>query len=458
MSTVERNEQDTEALVEQLVGEGVQYAVGTWIDIQGRAKGKIVPIDHFSGLVSGSERYTPRGLGDLGQMTPEEDECVALPDPTSLRVLPWDRRFAWMAADLLYAGTEPFELCTRSILKRQIERATARGVCFELGVEPEIYVFRADSLDAASGRQQPIAPSGDLWPTPAYDLEVSLDLMPFLDPMVRYMTETGFGVFSFDAEGGEGQVEFDFAHAPVLEMADRLTLFRLMAKQVAKESGLAVTFMPKPWSGAWGSGAHFNMSLTDLETGANTFRSAEDPRGAGWSRDAYAFAGGLIRHAAALAAVATPTVNSFKRLTPELSRGEVSWAPIWAAYGFNNRSCMLRLPANRPAIENRAVDSAANTYVTAAMMLAAGLEGIEAGLDPGEATVERAYGEAPSEGASRLPRNLLEAIEAFAEDPLTYEVFPPEFVAAYIDMKRREWEEYHAEVGEWERRRYLTLF
>jgi len=458
MSTAERSEQDVEALVERLVGEGVQYAVGTWIDIQGRAKGKVVPIDHLSALISGSERYTPRGLGDLGQMTPEEDECVALPDPTTLRVLPWDRRFAWMAADLLYGGTDPFELCGRSILKRQIERAAALGMSFELGVETELYVFRAESLDSPNGPLQPIQRSGNLWPTPAYDLEVELDLMPFLDPMVRYMNETGFGVYSFDAEGGEAQVEFDFAHAPVLEMADRLTLFRLMAKQVAKEAGLAVTFMPKPWSGAWGSGAHFNMSLTDLDTGINRFRSEDDPRGLGWSREAYAFAAGIIRHAAGLAAVATPTVNSYKRLTPELARGEVSWAPIWAAYGFNNRSCMLRLPANRPALENRAVDSAANVYITAAMMLAAGLDGIEAELDPGEPTLERAYGEAPSEAAVRLPRNLLEAIEAFAADPLAYEVFPAEFVAAYTDMKRREWEEYHAEVGDWERRRYLSLF
>jgi glutamine synthetase len=253
-------------------------------------------------------------------------------------------------------------------------------------------------------------------------------------------------------------VEFDFAHAPVLEMADRLTLFRLMAKQVAKESGLAVTFMPKPWTGAWGSGAHFNMSLVDLESGVNLFPAEDDPRGFGWSPAAYGFAAGIIRHARSLAAVATPTVNSFKRLTPQLAHGEVSWAPIWAAYGVNNRSCMLRFPKNRPALENRAVDSAANVYVTAAMMLAAGLEGMEAGLDPGDPIEARAYGEAPSDQAIRLPRTLLEAIDAFAEDPLTHEVFPPEFVAAYTDMKRREWEEYHAQVGEWERRRYLTLF
>jgi glutamine synthetase len=454
----EFTEQEIQALGEKLAAEGVEYAVGTFIDIQGRAKGKVVPIDHFAGLVSGSERYTPRGIGDLGELTPEEDECVALPDPSTLTVLPWDHRFAWMAADLLYGGEEPFSNCPRTILKRQLARAAAKGLRFELGVETEIYVFRQESLDSPSGPLVPIQPSGTLWPTPAYDLEASLDLMPFLGPMVHYMSKAGFGVFSFDAEGGDGQVEFDFAHAPALEMADRLTLFRLMAKQVAKESGLAVTFMPKPWTGAWGSGAHFNMSLVDEESGVNVFPAADDPRGFGWSPAAYGFAAGLIRHARSLAAVATPTVNSFKRLTPALARGEVSWAPIWAAYGVNNRSCMLRFPKNRPALENRAVDSAANTYVTAAMMLAAGLEGIDAGLDPGDPIEARAYGGSPSDQAVRLPRTLLEAIDAFAEDPLTHEVFPAEFVAAYTDMKLREWEEYHAQVGEWERRRYLTLF
>src|ERR1700683_2902306 len=104
----ELTEQEIRALGEKLAAEGVEYAVGTFVDIQGRAKGKVVPIDHFAGLVSGSARYPPRGIGDLGELTPEEDECVALPDPSSLTVLPWDHRFAWMAADLLYGGEEPF--------------------------------------------------------------------------------------------------------------------------------------------------------------------------------------------------------------------------------------------------------------------------------------------------------------------------------------------------------------
>jgi glutamine synthetase len=161
-------------------------------------------------------------------------------------------------------------------------------------------------------------------------------------------------------------------------------------------------------------------------------------------------------HPPALAAVATPTVNSYKRLAPRLADGSISWAPTVAAYGHNNRSCMLRLPANRPAVENRGVDSAANTYLAFALMLAAGLEGIELGLDPGDPVEGATYDWSDGrEQATRLPRTLLEAVDAFAADPLVAEVFAPQFVAEYVDMKRREWDDYHAEVTAWERRRYL---
>src|SRR5581483_4449805 len=248
------------------------------------------------------------------------------------------------------------------------------------------------------------------------------------------------------------QYEFDFEYAPALEMADKLTFFRLMVRQVAKSRGLVASFMPKPYTGAWGSGAHFNMSLADVDTGANLFRDADDDRGRGWSKVAYGFVAGIMRHARAIAAVATPTVNSYKRLAPRLADGTVSWAPIWVAYGDNNRSCMMRLPRNRPCVENRGVDSAANVYVTAAVMLAAGLEGVRLGLDPGDPVEDITYDwQSRPAGAVRLPRTLLEAIDAFEEDPLVHEVLPAEFVSAYVGMKRDEWDDYHATVSAWER-------
>ena len=459
MDTLETIDPEHVRIATELAQQGVQFATGSFMDITGRAKSKIVPIDHLPNLLAGSERYTPRGMGDLGVMTPNEDECVTMPDLATLRVMPWDRRFAWMAADLLFGGREPFAHCTRSVLKRQVAAAAALGYEMNLGVEPEFYVFDPASLERDDGYLEPMARSGKLRPTQAYDVESELDAMAFLEPMSRYLTETGFGLFSFDSEGGDGQYEFDFTYAPALEMADRLSFFRLMVKQTAKQAGLVATFMPKPYTSAWGSGHHFNMSIADSASGANLFRDADDERGRGWSKLAYSFIAGIVRHAAAIAAVATPTVNSYKRLQPRLADGTVSWAPVWAAYGDNNRSCMLRLPRNRPAIENRGVDAAANTYLAAAFMLAAGLEGIREGLDPGEPIDDMTYNWKSSPvGSSRLPRNLLEATDAFEADALTHEVFSPQFVAAYADMKRSEWDDYHAQVTDWERRQYLLAF
>jgi glutamine synthetase len=466
MDTIQEIDEDHTSLVAALVEQGVEYVFASYADITGRAKSKCVPIRHLPALMAGHERYTPRGVGGLGRMNPEEDECVTIPDLSTLQVLPWDPRYAHMAADLWFGGREPFAHCTRSILKRQIGLAEAAGFAMQLGIETELYVSRAESepQPGGSGHLTPMAPSGQIRPTPAYDVESVLDVMGYLEPMVRAMDALGFGVFSFDHEGGDGQVEFDFDYAPALTMADRAILFRLMAKQVAKQVGLTATFMPKPYTEAWGSGWHFNMSLTDAATGANLFRDADDARGLGWSKVAYGFMAGILKHAPALAAVCTPTVNSYKRLQPRLSDGTVSWAPIWAAYGDNNRSCMLRLPRNRPAIENRGVDSAANPYLAAAFLLAAGLEGVAQQLDPGPPVEDISYDWArtgPAGGdltATRLPRTLLEAIEAFDADPLTREVFPSEFVSAYVDMKVGEWDSYHAQVTDWERSTYLTMF
>ncbi len=455
MDTARAIADEHHALAAELKAKGVEYTVGGFIDVQGRSKSKMVPVDHLPNLLAGSERYTPRGMGDLGRMTPDEDECVAMPDVSTLKILPWDRRIAWMAADLRYGGTADWPLCPRTILKKQLALAAEQGWKLNLGVETEIYCFDPAKTNG-SGYLEPMAPSGKLKPTPAYDIESTLDALGFLDPMAKYMEELGFGVFSFDHEGGDAQFEFDFTYDEALAMADKISLFRLLAKQVAKQIGLQVTFMPKPYTDGWGSGHHFNMSLADLETDKNLFRDADGPLG--WSKMTYGFIAGIMRHARAIAAIATPTVNSYKRLQPRLTDGNVSWAPVWAAYGDNNRSCMLRLPRNRPALENRAVDSAANTYLATAFILAAGMEGINEGLDPGDPIETLTYDWKDNPDAVRLPRNLLEAVEAFATDPLTAQVFPKQFIDAYVELKEGEWNEYHAQVSEWERAKYLTFF
>ena len=449
MDTVAELSAKNVELASALAEQGVKYAVGSWIDVLGRPKSKIVPIDHLPNLIAGSERYTPRGMGGIGRMNPVEDEVVGIPDPDTLQVLPWDRRFAWMVADMYQGGKEPFALCPRSALKRQVAAAADMGFVCQLGIEPEFYVFRPESL--GQDHLEPIARSGRLQPTPAYDVEVTLDAMAFLDRVTTYMAELDFGLFSFDAEGGEGQYEFDFAHADVLASADRMTLFRLLVKQAAKEEGLIATFMPKPFAELWGSGAHFNMSLEDGATGENVFKSGSGKDS--WRAEAMHFTGGVLKHAKALAALSNPTTNSYRRLVPHLADGNFSWAPTKISYGHNNRSCMLRLPDNRPAIENRSVDSAANTYLTAAFMLAAGLEGIRERIDPGQPQDIISY---TDDRNDVMPRTLIDAVEAFEADPLTSEVFPDAFIRDYAEMKRSEWQRDHAAVSSRERDYYLV--
>lgn len=449
MDTVTELSSQHENLARDLAAQGVKYAIAAWIDVLGRPKSKVVPIDHLPNVLAGSERYTPRGMGGIGAMDPVEDEVVGMPDPDTMRILPWDRRYVWFAADMLSAGVRPFALCPRTALKNQVAAAADIGYVCQLGVEPEFYAFKPESLRPGSDQLVPIALSEEIKPSPAYDVESAMDSMPLLDRMVSYMEELDFGLFSFDAEGGEGQYEFDFAHAPVLESADKLTLFRLMARQAAKECGLLVTFMPKPFSNLWGSGAHFNMSLERVETGENAFRTGQGREG--WTKEALQFVAGVLKHAKALTALGNPITNSYRRLVPRLADGQISWAPTAISYGHNNRSCMLRLPQNRPCVENRAVDSSANTYLTAAFMLAAGLEGIRENLEPGDPIEALSY----DADVERLPRTLIEAVEAFDCDPLTREVFHPSFVHEYVEMKAREWELDHLDVTERERTAYL---
>lgn len=451
MDTLKQVEQKHIELARSLAEKGVKYVMAGWIDILGRPNAKSNPVERLPEILAGFARYTPRGICGIGQMNPVEEEVTAQPDLSTLKILPWDRRFAWMAADMWSDKGEPFELCPRSILKRQIAVAEKEGFTCTLGVEPEFYVFRPESLEPEAGRLIPISHSAERKPSPAYDVEAKLDAADFIDRMVAYMNEVGFKVFAFGVEGGEGQYEIDFYYSNILEMADRLTLFRLMARQVAKEMGLYVTFMPKPFENVWGSGAHFNMGLYSTETNESVFRD----RDKNWTKEAYSFAAGIMHHAPALAAICNPLVNSYKRLVPRLVDGSPSWAPIRIIHGPNNRTCMLRFPENRPVIENRSIDSAANVYLAGAFMLAAGLRGIREGLDAGPSANYSAYDKSE---IPRLPRNLLEAIEAFERDPLTYEVFSEGFIRDYVDTKRGEWEDAHLQVSDWEREKYLLHY
>jgi glutamine synthetase len=441
---------------QKLAADGVRYVTASWVDILGRSRAKSHPVEYLPQLLSGFARYTPRGINGIGAMDPVEQEVTALPDLDTLTVLPWDPKFAWMASDMWSDKGEVFELCPRSILKRQIDNAAEQGFRCTLGIEPEFYLYRPEDLTRDGFGQ--LTATGAIEPSPAYDVETLYDVSEFLDEVVVMMKQIGLDAFALGAEGGVGQFEIDFYYKDILEMADRVTLFKLMIHQVAKKHGLAVSFMPKPFANLWGSGAHFNMGLYSLSNPESSVLRLGDSDVRGeweWSKESRYFIGGILKHARALTAITNPLVNSYKRLTPRLVDGSVSWAPIKIAYGPNNRSCMIRMPENRPAIEVRNPDASANVYLAGAFLLAAGLDGIEHEVDPGPELADLA---SDHEEIPRLPRTLLEAVDAFESNELAHRVFGENFIKDYSETKRNEWEKDHLPVSEAERLDNLPYF
>lgn len=447
-----------EAKRAELEKQGIRYCIASFTDINGVMKAKFVPIERFAHLMDGSELYNVCAMEGLNVGRDANDfESCTIPDLDSLVVLPWKPDTAWLAADLQYDG-KPDVLCARQGLKRVVARAREMGFALNFGIETELYVLR----ERPDGTYGPYHADDKMQNTPGYDVRMTLDSMDWLDTMVRYMNSLGFGVYSFDHEAGHGQFEFDFGFAEVVRMADRFTFFRLMAREVARLKGAVATFMPKPYANDYGSGAHFNMSLADATTGANLMGDRADSRGIGISQLAYQFIAGVLEHAGAITAVAAPTVNSYKRLVARGFNPDITWAPIYRAYGDNNKTLMIRIPRARNRIENRAADSANNVYLAAALTFAAGLEGIRKKLDPGPPRKENMYllsdAELTERGIRYLPRTLLEAMEELEADPLVDEVFTPELKNGFLQYKRREWADYHNTVSPWEVERYLKMF
>jgi glutamine synthetase len=433
---------------------GVRYAAISFVDVHGRSKAKVVPIDHLAHTVEGSELYTGAALDGVPQEV-NDDEVASVPDLDAGVVIPWQRDMAWFPSDLTLHGA-PFPACSRQVLRRATAAAAARGYTFNLGIETEFYVLRQGD----DGTLAPLEPS-DTLAKPCYDLRTLLRSFPLVDELVTMMNGLGWGVYSFDHEDGNGQFETDFGFTDALATADRITFFRLMVGELARRHGAVATFMPKPFPHLTGSGAHMNMSLAGPD-GTNLFADPDDPHGAGLSRLGYQFAAGILRHAAAVCAVVAPTVNSYKRLVRTGNMSGFTWAPVFATLGNNNRTNMLRIPMAGGRIECRAADASLNTYLAAALILAAGLEGIRDDLDPGEPTTENLYLLSDDERAARgigwLPRTLGEAVAAFRDDPLAAEVFGTEMHTAFARLKQEEWDDYHAHVSDWEVDRYLTFF
>lgn len=449
--------QNPEELRHHLENLGVKYCIGAYVDIHGVPKGKVVPLSHFLSFAQGSELYTGYALDGLGQ-SPNDDEFASVPDLARGCVLPWNREVAWFPADLHF-HEKPYPLSTRVVLKKVLAEAEAMGFGCQLGIECEVFVVRLTE----DGRLEIPNPDDNLVKS-CYDVKRFLDRYTWLDKMATAINGLGWDLYSFDHEDAHSQFEFDFSYSDALTMCDRYTFFRLMAKHYAAEEGLLATFMPKPFADKTGSGAHFNMSLSDLHTGRNVFACSEteDPRGLGLTTLGYQFIAGILRHGRALCAAFAPTVNSYKRLVRRGLMAYYSWAPVFNSYGRNNRTNSIRVPLGGGRCESRNADSSCNPYLAAALVFAAGLEGIREQLDPGPAQEDNLYELSAEELAARgiceLPRTLHEALEAFAEDPLVESVLGRELRDEFLRYKSEEWREYHLSITPWEIERYARLF
>jgi glutamine synthetase len=444
-----------EELRSKLAQQGVKFLLPSYVDMHGVPKSKMVPIDHLAQMAEGSELFTGAALDGVPQDVSDE-EVSSHPDLESCRVLPWNPDVAWFASDLWSEGA-PFEPCSRNTLKRALAKAGAMGYGMNLGMEAEFFVFE----DTPDGGFRPLSTRKQL-DKAAYDAARLGDNLPWIGELVTMMNGLGWDVYSFDHEDGIGQFEIDFKYFDALTMSDNFVFFRWMAQEVARKHGGFATFMPKPYPNRAGSGAHFNMSLFDKTSGKNLFADAGDPRGCKLGKLGYHFIAGVLKHLPAICAVIAPTVNSYKRLIMKGSMSGFTWAPIFCCYGNNNRTNTLRIPLAGGRVELRAADSACNPYLGAAMVLTAGLEGIEKRLDPGEPHHGNMYLKSPAEleelGIRLLPRTLEEAIDAFEADPLSKTVFGEKMYSSWIDFKRQEWLSYTNHVSDWEMDRYLKFF
>ena len=438
-----------EEMRDELKAQGVKYVFGWYVDIHGVPKSKCVPVDSLPSMAAGSELYTVGALEGMGELGPHEDECAGYPDLDRLVVLPWEPMFA-LVPTRLHLNEERYEQDSRNALLRQVEAAAAEGFVANVGIEPEFYVVRPNE----QGWEPMVLSDRTNGPTRGYDLESTILAEPFLDPMVSHMNALGWGVYSFDHEGGDGQYEFNFDYADALTMADRMVLFRLMAKHVAREVGCIATFMPKPFQDDFGSASHINISLADAETGRNVF--ADDTDEAPYSDLSRHFTAGVLAHAGAISAVICPTVNSYKRFTSQGFMDEISWAPVYRAWGENNRTLMCRMPVNRHCLEVRTADASVNYHLGIAMVLAAGLNGIKHRLDAGAPINQDTYKMKGSElaqyGDLSLPATLDDALDEFESDVLAKEVFGAEFHETYLKYKRQEAHEYRSVVTDYETR------
>lgn len=378
----------------------------------------------------------------------QESDMIAYPDPTTLKILPWrqsGQAVATMFCDIVRPEGTPYEADPRYVLKRNLEKAAALGYSFFVGPELEYYYFKDD-------RGTEVLDKGTYFDQTTRDLAVDLR-----KDTVRALKRFGIQVEYSHHEVGPSQHEIDLRYAEALKMADSVMTYRVVVKEVAQQNGVYASFMPKPMFGEAGSGMHVHQSL--FKDGRNAFYEADDPYHL--SRTARSYIAGILAHAREICLVTNQWVNSYKRLVSGYE------APVYVCWAHRNRSALVRVPMYKPGKENatrielRSPDPACNPYLAFAVMLAAGLDGIERGLDlPDDVdddVYEMSQGERDRRGIGTLPGDLDEAILAMEGSSLVREALGDQVFEWFLRNKKVEWMNYHTRVTPYEIEEYLPL-
>lgn len=436
--------------LKRVVEDGVRFVCLQFTDVTGSVKSVDIPVSRLETALAEGVWFDGSSVEGFARI--QESDMRLVLDTDTYAVLPWshpDRRRARVFCDIYLPSGQPFGGDPRGVLRRTLARIESRGWKFNVGPEPEFFLLKRNGPDMVHPVPHDI---GGYFDFSASDeaQRVRTELMLALEGM-------GLEVEMGHHEVALGQHEIDFHFDDALRTADKVVTLKYTVKALAAQHGLVATFMPKPIFGINGSGMHTHQSIFSAK-GENLFYDAGDPYGL--SQLAYGFIAGQMAHARAMAAVVAPTVNSYKRIVPGYE------APVYVCWAQINRSAMIRIPCyseghtQSTRAELRFPDPSCNPYLAFAVMLAAGLDGIERRLPcPPPVNNLNIYEMSPEElaarGIAQLPGSLAEALEELAADRLLVDTLGEEVYQAFVRAKRTEWDEYRTRVMDWEVERYL---
>lgn len=431
--------QDIIELVEE---EDVEFIRLQFTDIYGTLKNMAVTTSQLEKVLSNQCKFD--GAAIEGITGNDKSNLYLHPVLDTFEIFPWrpqQGKVARFLCDVCYKDGTPFEGDSRYILNKTIEEASKMGYSFHIGSECEFYLFQMDNDGIPSTKTEERGGFFDVGPMDLGE-NVRREIVLTLEDM-------GFEVEASYHEAGASQHQIDFKYDKALSAADNIVTFRMVVKIIAKRHGLHATFMPKPLNNSNGSGMNILVSI--LKDGNNIFDNADNTNEL--SQEAKWFIAGILKHNAAITAIANPIINSYKRLVPSYN------VPAYNGWSDHNRNSSIRIPNDIDVdskIELRSADSAANPYLTLAVYLAAGLDGIKNKEElPNKLPDDLINDALNMEESKRLPSTLINSIIALEEDDFIKHVLGDSIASTYINTKKKEWRTYCSLVSEWEVENYL---